>query len=63
MRVSFKFSIALAVVAALASSVSAMPTDDAEDYVTPYCPTFCRKSRECDRCPGYPHCIIIFCSS
>ncbi|KIK35473.1 hypothetical protein CY34DRAFT_812122, partial [Suillus luteus UH-Slu-Lm8-n1] len=47
MRVSFKFTIALAVVAALASSISAIPTNADAGY---YCPVFCRHTRECNDC-------------
>lgn len=53
MRVSFKFTIALAVVAALASSISAIPTNADAAYS---CPVFCRHTRECDNC-NYPHCV------
>ncbi|KAG1857442.1 hypothetical protein F4604DRAFT_1795811 [Suillus subluteus] len=39
----FSFTIVLAVVAAFASSVSAMPTDAG----TGFCPAFCRKNSDC----------------
>ncbi|KAG1733974.1 hypothetical protein EDB19DRAFT_1728897, partial [Suillus lakei] len=63
MRISF--AVVLAVVAALTSSTSAMPTDDgslisALNARSAQCSTFCVKDSQCQGCPkGY--CTPLFC--
>ncbi|KAG2039239.1 hypothetical protein BDR03DRAFT_952315, partial [Suillus americanus] len=53
MRFSESFATVLAFVAALASSISAMPTDTSIGY----CPIFCNKSSDCETGMEDFHCM------